>query len=59
MEMIEIEAEIVHETKLAVLVNDGDKDIWLPKNYIQYEGRIGQTVEIKIPDWIANDKGLL
>ena len=50
---------VKHETDKAVLVNDGDEDIWLPKSKIDYdEIEAGEECNFLIPEWLAVDKGL-
>ena len=34
-EYIEIAYELRHETYLAVLISDGDKEGWVPKSYVE------------------------
>lgn len=58
--MITVYAEILQETKLAILVRcDEDADgVWLPKSQIKYEGERGDCgVEIEIPALLADEKG--
>lgn len=55
--------ELLHETALAILVFDGDREAWLPRSQIdvleteQKDGRVYVTV--KIPDWLAVEKELV
>lgn len=51
------------ETEKALLVSEnGDKSkaVWLPKTQIEFEGnsRTGY-VEVTLPEWLAQDKGLI
>ena len=58
--MITVYAEILQETDDAILVRcDEDADgVWLPKSQIGYDGERGdESVEIEIPDWLADEKG--
>ena len=58
--MITVYAEILQETDDAILVRcDEDADgVWLPKSQINYDGERGdESVEIEIPDWLADEKG--
>lgn len=57
---ITVYAEILQETEDALLVRcDAEADgVWLPKSQIEYAGERGDTgVEIRIPDWLADEKG--
>lgn len=44
-----------HETENAFLVNDGDKDYWLPKKLTEDNGDGTFT----IPEWLAIEKGIV
>ena len=64
-EMYTIYADILQETEAqdghegAILVNcDGD-EVWLAISQIEFAGERGDTdVEITLPDWLAEEKGL-
>ena len=56
-EMCEFAVELVHETERAYKVNDGHKDIWLPKSQVMFVGSKGNIVEV--PKWLAKKTGLL
>lgn len=55
----EITGELVAETPMAILVNDGDVEVWLPKSQIEYAILHGKTVEVTAPQWLLEDKGLV
>ncbi len=59
-EMFTVCGDIVQETEDAILlVCDGD-DVWLPKSQIEYVGERGDmNVEVTLPDWLADDNGLV
>lgn len=44
-----------YETELAFLVNDGDKDYWLPKAKTEDNGDGTFT----LPEWLAIEKGIV
>jgi len=59
---IEIAVDIKHITDAAVLVSDGDKQVWIPKGQIEDytdELIIGHSITIFIPEWLATNKGLI
>lgn len=62
-EKIEVSVTFKRETERAVLINDGDKDIWLPKSQIEtYEfcdTEPGEAIELLVAEWLAKDKGLI
>jgi len=44
----------------AILISDGDKEIWVPRSIIEgIEPVKGTMIEITIPEWFAQDKGLI
>ena len=60
MEMVEVDVKILLETKEALLVFDGDNEVWLPKSQIEYDFfEKGKEITIEIPEWIAIEKGLV
>lgn len=52
--------EILHETDDAILV-EKDPDIWLPKSKIEYDetASTGDTIDVEVPEWLAEDRGLI
>ena len=55
VETVEISAELVHETDLAWLIDDGGKRHWLPKSQCEYDGK----VTFSVPGWMCVEKGLV
>lgn len=53
--LVDIAAELRHETPKAFLIFDGEKEIWLPKS--QVENNDDGT--FAMPEWLALDKGLI
>jgi hypothetical protein len=53
--LVDIMADLKHETDKAFLVNDGDQDVWLPKQYVENN----QDGTFTMPEWLAIDKGLV
>ena len=53
--IIDLALELRHETLRAWLVHDGDKDIWLPKSLVEYDGETTFTM----PEWLALREGLI
>ena len=63
-EKIEIAVEIHYITDRAYLVSDtGDEDdaVWIPKSQVEpmTPPEIGEEVIFEIPEWLAEDKGLI
>lgn len=53
-------------TALAIAFTEGEKDskgeellVWLPKSQIEVEELKGSVCEVTLPEWLANDKGLI
>ena len=56
---IDIDVYIKHKTDAAILVRDEDDvEHWLPKVLIEYEGDVGDTTTVDMPEWLAIEKGL-
>lgn len=54
--MVEIEAEVIAETDMAILIDDG---IWLPKSQLEDWPSVGGIGVIIMPEWLAEDKELI
>ena len=54
-EIVKIQADLVRETQLAYLLNDGSKKSWVPKTQVEDN----EDGTFSIPEWIAIDKGFL
>lgn len=50
--------EILYETPEAILCKDGKNEFWLPKSKIEWERR-GRKVDVVVPAWLAEQKGLI
>jgi hypothetical protein len=46
------------ETEKAILVAVDEDDHWFPKSKIQYDGEIGESVDVIVPAWLAEQQGL-
>ena len=59
-EIVEITAEIIKQTDFAILIDDGEVRVWLPKNQIEQIDRVYENcAEISIPEWLAEEKELI
>ena len=61
---MEIDAQVVRRTNLAILIKDADdKEIWLPLSQIVIiEEDVfddAGTVKLSVPEWMAIEKGLV
>lgn len=59
-DLVDIEVEVIHTTDRAVLVDDGDRRVWLPLAQIEV-GPIGQRrgATVTMPEWLAIEKELV
>ena len=57
---IEIPVKVKARTALALLVYDGEQEVWIPRSQINdYEGDQENPTTIFIPEWLAYEKGLI
>ena len=54
-DLVEIAAEIRHETDKAYLLWDGERQAWVPKSYVEWDGKNTFTM----PEWLAQQKGFI
>jgi len=55
---IEIQVDIKMITNQAILINDGDTDVWLPKSQAEIVEE-GGKIYVQLPEWLAIEKGLV
>jgi len=61
---ITVSVEFITHTAGAVLVKDGDEEAWIPKSKIENDEddwdslKLGDILDLDIPEWLAEDKGL-
>jgi hypothetical protein len=62
-DLIDLRLLLRSERPNSIAVSDpsstAEKWIWLPKSQIEFEKKAGGLIEIKIPEWLARDKGLV
>jgi len=60
---VEIFCTIEHTTDSAILIDDGDKLVWIPRSLIEEmdgdEEELGSAITISIPEWKALEEGLI
>ena len=60
MSDIEIAVEVIGRTDKALRVYDGKTKCWIPRSQISdYSGEEDSPETIFIPEWLANEKGLI
>lgn len=59
--LVDINVEIIHETEAAVLISDSRVEVWVPKSQIDNldDVEVGEHVTITIPEWLAEQGGLI
>lgn len=55
-DLVDIAAELRHETARAFLVFDGTREVWLPKSLAEHDEAEGTFA---MPEWLAKDKELI
>jgi hypothetical protein len=65
MNNVKIKVALVSRTDLAILVNDGRREVWVPLGLVVEEieeptgpMNIVSTTAIVVPHWVAEQKGL-
>jgi hypothetical protein len=61
-DLIDVDVQLHHRTDKAILVSDdGDRDnaIWLPLSQIEVEEHQSGIITVTMPEWLAQDKGLI
>jgi hypothetical protein len=56
--IVDIAAELRHETDKAFLVFDGAKEVWLPKSLVEHDDLAGASI-FTMPEWLAKREGLI
>lgn len=57
---VEIACRAVVETARAILIDDGDQEVWIPKSQIlDSEYKYGALVSVTLPEWLAYERGLI
>lgn len=54
-DLIDIAAELRHETERAFLVFDGTRTVWLPKSQVEQN----DDGTFTMPEWLAKEKELI
>lgn len=54
-----IACEVRHDTELAVLIFDGEREVWLPKSQVEIVHESDGSTVATMPEWMAIKKGLI
>ena len=58
-EWLDLHVEIKRESTGAYLVTDGEVECWLPKSQVRVLDLAGDLAELRIPEWLARNEGLI
>ena len=53
-DLVDVSAELKRETDKAFLINDGDKEVWLPKSQVERDRNT-----FTMPEWLVQEKELI
>lgn len=58
---VEISCTIVRDedSDVAILIDDGDAQVWLPRSQIEYTTDRNGFTTVTLPEWLAEDNGLI
>jgi hypothetical protein len=54
--LVDIAAELRHETLKAYLIFDGDQEVWVPKSLVEYDK---DSKTFTMPEWLAKKMELI
>lgn len=59
-EPVDFCGEIIAETENAILVGDGENNVWIPRSLIIEQNHVRENdYEFLIPEWLAIDRGIV
>lgn len=56
--LVDVTGEVRQDREKSILFFDGTREVWLPKSQIEIESK-GKLVEVTMPEWLAQEKGLI
>lgn len=59
LEYVEINVETKHETDLAVLFSDEDREFWVPKSQMEDWSEVGKSGIALVTEWFAEKENLI
>lgn len=59
--VVDVDVKIIRETERAFLVDDSKVETWIPKSQIEDVDtfEVGEETTITIPEWLAEENGLI
>lgn len=61
-DLVDIAGVVVECREKAVHLNAGDRRVWLPLSQIELDPKdasVGHSVTVAMPEWLAQEKGLI
>lgn len=61
-DLVDVEMQLHAETEKAIRVSDDGEDengVWLPKSQVEFVRKKGGIVVVTLPQWLAEQKGLV
>ena len=59
-DLVDLDVIIVHRTERAVLIDDGDQEVWLALAHVEIElTGVNRNAQITIPEWLEIEKELV
>ena len=57
----EVEVIRITDNAVQIMYEDDGAEIWLPRSQVEFAGvpRSGYVITVTIPNWLADEKGLL
>lgn len=60
--LVDIAAIVIERREKAIWINAGDTKAWLPLSQVELDPEgadAGDSVEVTMPEWLAQEKGLI
>ena len=58
-DLVDIACTVRTETARAWLINDGTREVWVPKSQVEVEIVGTKSAIATMPEWMAKEKGLI
>jgi hypothetical protein len=60
-DLLDFSGEFMAASDSAILVDVEGEEVWLPKSVVGDfdDAEPGDTIDLKIPEWLAEDRGLI
>ena len=67
-QLVDLAVSYRHRTSMAVLVNDGHKEVWIPRSLAEFDpdpfseggpAFLDGVMTVTVPEWFAKKEGLI